>query len=345
MVTLDSRMLDISQLPAPTCDVLASDRILAMERARQTSQKWRVYRSDAHFDETATMSLFLYPYAPAERVEIAILFNTIGFFFDDAMGHDKHEGALQLDKGLFVAKLKKALSDPAHLQIDTNDLLTAQMLSVAGDFVQLVYSQSNLDFTKRFRDSTLQHWHTSFDIADQYTSLKDFILIRRQTGGMFPTMDMIEFAYDRYLPAPLYNLPKVQEALNALADIGGLSNEIFSYPKEVMEQGAKLNFVSVIQHIYQCDLETAVCNAIEYVNQRTQDFNGYCDALLDEAATMPSDESDLMRWYVGAMQDMAWASYAWQMYTERYNHPRHVFGDKRAERHFQERFNNVLEPA
>lgn len=337
MEALHSSLLSISQLSGPSDLVLAPDRIIAVENVRETAKAWGVYRSDAHFDEAVSMSLYLYPYAPAKRLEVVMLFNTIGFFFDDGMGHDRHQGAIQVDKTFFVAKLSKALRDPQQVLIETSDIVTARLLEVAGNVLKLVYDQSNLEFTQRFRDGTLNHWKTSFGISDYYPSVEDFILIRRQTSGMYPMINMLEFAYDRYLPVHLYTLPSVQGALETLVDIGGLSNEIFSYPKEVMEQGAKMNFISVIQQSYQCDLMTAIYEAIEYVNQRSREFNAYCDAIALDAQSLPQEEAELLLWYVEALQDIAWASYAWQMYTERYNHPQHIFSDKRADRIFKER--------
>jgi hypothetical protein len=307
-----------------------------MERARQTAKEWRVYRSDAHFDETASMSLFLYPYAPAERVEVAVLFNAIGFFLDDGLGHDKHHGALQANRHEFVQWLSEALSNKRQTNIESHDPVAGHLLSVASRFLRQVYEMSNPEYTNRFRDATLQHWQESFSLEDDYTSIENFIIIRRRMGGMYAMMEMIEFCYDRYLPPTLRYHPLMEQALEHLADIGGLSNELFSYPKEVMEQGAKLNFVSVIQHVRECELEVALHEAVAYINQATRDFQSTCRALVALASEPPPEEQALIRWYVEAMGDVAWASYAWQMYTERYNHLEHIFTEKRLARSFKE---------
>lgn len=336
MIPFSSRALLISQLPKPSVSVMAPHRLLAIENARITAKEWGVYRSAAHFDETSSMSLFLYPYAPVERVEVAVLFNTIGFFLDDGLGHDKHYGSIVANRGEFVSWLSKALSNPRELQINAVDPMASHLLRVAFKLLNRVYEMSNGDYTRRFRDSTLEHWQESFSLEDKYTSIENFILIRRRMGGMYAMMEMIEFCYDRYLPDDLRHHPLMEQALEYLADIGGLSNELFSYPKEVIEQGAKLNFVSVIQHVRDCELEQALQEAIAYINQATRDFNASCQELLAAAKESRLPGSEMVEWYVGAMRDVAWASYAWQMYTERYNHEEHLFTEKRYERRFKE---------
>lgn len=317
----------------------------ASAQAYEMTKQMGMLLDKDHFDETVSMSMNLWPYTDKDRLALMMVFNAVGFNFDDTMGHDKHNIEQQFDKLGFVSRLRRVVADPSSgaelMQEAAASVKESHLALAAMKFFNMVEAKSNPDFARRFIQSTLIHWEVSFEI-DDFTpdSLDQFIAIRRKTSGMEPTRDLIEMASDSYLPDEIKDkVEGLREAMEALDDIGGLSNELSSYPKEVITQGAKLNFVAVIQSLKGLDAYEATRFGMKFIGYRHAEFNRLIAQIKQNGYDqIPSEYHDALSNYLIGMEQMVWASYEWQANrTVRYKHPEHIFEDLRSdERKYKE---------
>ncbi len=278
-----------------------------------------------YFDHV-TMSAYLWPYASREALRAATFFNVIGFYIDDTIGSD-----IRHSHGLDIDALRGVVANKA-LNIMLRGLIPAspdKYDRAFMDFYQMILELSDAPFGARFFPVLFEHWRAAtrnYEANGPYTgTVEEFIPIRRLTGGMFPTILMIELAKQQYMPAWLpARVPSLSTAIDALADIGGLSNELFSYAKEVLYEGTTLNLLPIIQR--QAGDESAVWaahEAIALVNGCYELFRLAVQDVLAEASQIEEpakreQAETFLKAFVDGMWDQVAASYHWQMEANRY---------------------------
>lgn len=136
--------------------------------------------------------------------------------------------------------------------------------------------------------------------SDQY------VYVRERVSGMYPTVDLLEFASERYLTPAQIAHPVTQRLRLTTARVGCLTNDLFSYEKEVAQNGLLLNLVAVLQQ--RMPFEHAVASAMAYINDQTRDF---LDAAKDADGLLPP-------FYLEGLKYQLAATWFWQMSTNRY---------------------------
>ena len=145
---------------------------------------------------------------------------------------------------------------------------------------------------------------------------------------MYLAIHLTEYCYGCYLtPELMKRVPSLQKAIDMCNDIGGLSNDIFSYPKE---SHSKLNLVNSFLVLGQCTgLQEAIQAAIGYVNQCHKDYDAAIEGVHLEVQSLAANDRAVVLKFVDGLHAILSASYHWQMVTQRYRHPDHILKDLR----------------
>ncbi|MBB4893463.1 germacradienol/geosmin synthase [Streptomyces olivoverticillatus] len=100
----------------------------------------------------------------------------------------------------------------------------------------------------------------------------DYIEMRRKTFGSDLTMTLSRFGHGKTLPPEVYRSRPVQALENAAADYACLTNDVFSYQKEVEFEGEVHNAVLVVENFFNCGRTEALGIVSDLMRSRMREF-------------------------------------------------------------------------
>ncbi|WP_036569724.1 terpene synthase family protein [Nocardia sp. BMG51109] len=278
----------------------------------------------AHYN---SMTPYLHPGAvTAERMTIIGMYNAILFWLNDTVGREKfrhlapdaQRGAGIAVDGLCLLLEKQRMSpDPTSPEI------------AAAEFLKLLAADAEPRWLQRFLDSTADHLRTA--IRDQNArarkgllSIDEYIDLRARVSGMYPAVALCEFGRDDYLPwrriadaglkADLVRLRRLA------VDIGALMNDMFSFEKECIIDGADFNLVPIcLLNAPGETLAGAVEQAGRIVRERFTEFRLLRERVDDRCAGLPDPAlAAQVRAHVVDLVGCVQATWVWQNVTRRY---------------------------
>lgn len=257
-----------------------------------------------YYDNYASMSAYLYPDAPASRViDITVFFNIL-YFVDEVYGEDSSN----LDS---VPDSKSLLSIWLDADLDKDIPYLKKIESGMHTLKKKMIHNSNLKFITKLENTLkahLKHVAEPFD----YRTVDEYIKSRVYFSGMELSIDMIEYAYDEYTDKFDFEITKRLKKLKWLcSEIGALSNDIFSYPKE---KHSRFNLVNAI--LFATDIgsiEESITEGIVLVNKKHTEFK-----LLTNQLKNKYNRNTALINYLMRLEDIISGSYHWQINTGRY---------------------------
>lgn len=180
-------------------------------------------------------------------------------------------------------------------------------------------------FYRAVRDMTESWlWELENQMQHRIPDPVDYIEMRRKTFGSDLTMSLSRLALGEEVPPEVYRTRSMIQLEASASDVGCLTNDIFSYQKEVEFEGEVHNCVLVIQRFLDCDKDRALGVASELMASRIRQFEHivatelpvvFDDFDLDEA------RRDKLNRYVGRMQQWMAGVLRWHIAVERYKEP------------------------
>jgi len=264
-----------------------------------------------------TMSAYLFPTASVQRLVTLGTYNNFLFFIDDQFDrHAKEE--INHEEEIYMRKvfdncanilLNGHIPSGSHILYDTCIDLRKQFLSHTSELWLQRLVTSNLAHLKA---ST----HTIEDIINSNADVvQGYINLRLLDAGMHPTIDGLEFARDIMLSDEIINSEYLRDMREIVSKIGALSNDLFSYTKEIVHTESRFNLVCVLEDYGGYSFEHAVMKSIEIVNEsidqfyaKTQQIPKWDDKQINKDVAI----------YVEGLRDIVIACWHWQISTNRY---------------------------
>lgn len=290
------------------------------------SEALNIQLGKASYAAHTSMTAFLYPKSGRYRIVLVNIFYDLLYYIDDLFGEDI-EGS--------------NTSEQPNLQELMNIWLTGH---INGDYYQNIHSlriKSVCTAMQWVRTKLLQTCEPPFfkklskllfeHLRDQlrpnaYTDIPSYIALRRNFSGMYVAIHLTEYCYGCYLTTDiLQKVPSLQVAIDKCADIGGLSNDIFSYPKEKHSKFNLINSFLTLKKVKT--LEEAIKSSIDLVNECHNDFDEALSKIQLEAQTLPDTERTKVLEFIEGLTSILSASYHWQLITQRYRHNEHILQD------------------
>ncbi|MFE0102561.1 germacradienol/geosmin synthase [Streptomyces sp. NPDC059009] len=100
----------------------------------------------------------------------------------------------------------------------------------------------------------------------------DYIEMRRSTFGSDLTLSLARLGHPVGIPPEVYGSGPVRNLENAAIDYATLTNDLFSYQKEIEYEGELHNGVLVVQNFFGCDYPTAVGVIDDLMRSRMSQF-------------------------------------------------------------------------
>ncbi|HEX8535941.1 MAG TPA: terpene synthase family protein, partial [Cystobacter sp.] len=155
--------------------------------------------------------------------------------------------------------------------------------------------------------------------------LESYIEQRALDSAVYTAEDLVEFAEPgQELPEELFRLPLVQRLRLLCARVVALTNDLFSFEKEVLWHRNPNNFVHVLRVNQGLGLREAIFTAIDIINADTDAFVA-CEELLQ--ASRLADPRLLG--YVEGLKAWIRGNVHWSLVTGRYSSPTSPFPELR----------------
>lgn len=319
--TFNSQQLTISKLKLNHHEamegILSATARLSKELNIQIDQSYAAH---------TTMTSFLYPKSGKYKVVIVNILYDLLYYIDDLFGEDI-EGANQEDKPS-LTELMYIWQTGKINSVYYNEL-TSEKVKVVCTAMQWVrnklFQSCEPAFFKKLSWLLFEHLRDQLK-PDAYQSVEEYILLRRNFSGMYVAIYLIEYCTGRYLTNEmLEKVPSLQKAIDLCADIGGLSNDIFSYPKE---SHSKFNLVNSFDVLNETKtLNEAIQKAIDLVNTCHADFDIAVKQIHAEISGLTVEEKTTILQFTDGLKSILSATYHWQFVTERYRHDNHILED------------------
>ncbi len=182
------------------------------------------------------------------------------------------------------------------------------------------------DWRRRFTTSTHNlmvesMWELRNISEDRIANPVEYIEMRRRVGGAPWSANLVEYAVGGALPERLAGLRPLRVLRDTFADAVHLRNDLFSYQREVAEEGENSNAVLVFERFLDIDTQPAAELVNELLTSRLQQFE---NTALTEVPAMfaghavPPDEQALVGRYVKGLQDWQAGGHEWHARSSRY---------------------------
>jgi len=149
----------------------------------------------------------------------------------------------------------------------------------------------------------------------------EYIQVRRRVGGAPWSANLVEIAVGAELPDRFAATRPMRVLSDTFADAVHLRNDLFSYQREVEEEGENSNAVLVFERFFDTSTQRAAELVNEVLTSRMQQFEdtalGEVPALLAEHAATPGEQL-AVGGYVKGLQDWQSGGQEWHARSSRY---------------------------
>lgn len=269
----------------------------------------------------SSMSDYLYPRASVERLITIKLFNDLLYYIDDS--YDKDSPYMQPHS---KAELKAVFMDCVAILLGGEAPNRQHKLYAPCIEIGRRFSSEPQSFVRRLVSSTFSHLETcTYNLNDCVSSpnysIDNYITDRCVDGGMFPAIQMIEYANNTYLAEETLTSALIEEMVELVAKIGTLANDLFSYEKEVIDECSRFNLLWVFMNKENLSFDEAVDASMRLIN-------GYVDQFIDAEQRFSASKNRLGKMsqsFVLGLREQVIATWHWQLSTNRYRSERSPF--------------------
>jgi germacradienol/geosmin synthase len=186
------------------------------------------------------------------------------------------------------------------------------------------------DWRERFAESTRNLLNESiWELANigrgRVANPVEYIEMRRKVGGAPWSAGLVEHAVGAEVPARIAATRPMRVLKDAFSDAVHLRNDLFSYRREVGDEGELSNGVLVLEHFLGCTTQEAADAVNDLLTSRLQQFEhtvfGELGPLFVEHAIDPLTAAGVLA-YVKGLQDWQSGGHEWHLRSSRYMNER-----------------------
>ncbi|WP_037906134.1 terpene synthase family protein [Actinacidiphila yeochonensis] len=282
---------------------------------------WEESDLDSH--DYALLCAYTHPDASGPELDLVTDWYVWVFFFDDHFldifkrTQDMAGAREYLDRlpAFMPVDLSEEVPEPAN-QVEAG---------LADLWARTVPSMSE-DFRRRFHDSTralLEEslWELSNINAGRVANPVEYIEMRRKVGGAPWSANLVEHAAGAELPARIAGSRPLRVLRDCFADGVHLRNDLFSYQREIEEEGELSNAVLVLERFLGLGPQEAAERVNDLLTSRLHQFEHTAftevEPLFDRFAVSPEERLAVFA-YVKGLQDWQSGGHEWHMRSSRY---------------------------
>ncbi|NML23501.1 hypothetical protein HHL16_21655 [Pseudoflavitalea sp. G-6-1-2] len=308
---------------------------LLVDVVKEFGERFNIWLPNArHY---VTSALFLFPDADYQRATALVKNLATDYFLNDTMGREIYKylskeqqmGAKELIGR--ITSLDEELSTiPAALGIE---LANVEMLKEIRDISPLPWF---MEFLKLYLyHIEVTHKDCSAAALGYMPTVEEYISMRNHTSGMPHIIALAEYSDNRFLDwnwlADMKLDAHLRRIHRAVALFGCLTNDLFSFEKEVIDRNADPNLVmAVAMNNPEMSFEEIIRFSAGIVKNVLTDFLSLTERIYERIKNLPtSEESETLRIHMGTMEKIVQASWMWQVYTKRYKREQSIWTETR----------------
>ncbi|HYZ07196.1 MAG TPA: family 2 encapsulin nanocompartment cargo protein terpene cyclase [Pseudonocardiaceae bacterium] len=177
--------------------------------------------------------------------------------------------------------------------------------------------------TKNLLDESL--WELANINESRIPNPIEYVEMRRKVGGAPWSANLVEHAAGAEVPAGIAATRPMQVVRDTFSDGVHLRNDLFSYQREVEDEGELNNGVLVFERFLGCDTQQAADTVNDLLTSRLQQFEHTAltevPPLFEEHGVDPKSRLDVIA-YVKGLQDWQAGGHEWHMQSSRYMNDR-----------------------
>jgi hypothetical protein len=296
-----------------------------------------------------TMGAFLHPLGPSEFVRddhesplfdrlVAILKTyALLFYFDDRIGNDRLKfvppgqktGKIQ-EQYIILSGLTQLFRTPVK-ELSTLAPPAHHAVAATLDVLRELQRLSDPTWFQNFFISLQKHLAAALTPHNhQHYTYPEFQVVRNDVAGMWLSVEFCELASGLYVDwkhIPLHVGVIFTEISQRAAWIGSLSNDLFSFHKEVILSLDGFNVIPIlILNNHASNLMNAIWEAIRLTKVEIVAFEksvAGARQVLNSASSRSIDSAQrvALHAYIRQAEAIVHASWAWQLATDRYTNP------------------------
>ncbi|MFE7562135.1 germacradienol/geosmin synthase [Kitasatospora sp. NPDC057500] len=282
---------------------------------------WTQGDLDAH--DYGLLCAYTHPDASAEALSLVTDWYVWVFFFDDHFlevfkrTNDREGGKAYLDRlPLFMpADPDAAVPEPANpVEAGLADLWRRTVPSMGEDW-RVRFAES----TRNLLNESL--WELANIGAGRIANPVEYIEMRRKVGGAPWSAGLIEYAAGAQVPAAVSGSRPLRVLMDAFSDAVHLRNDLFSYQREVEDEGELSNGVLVLEKFLECTTQQAADAVNDLLTSRLQQFESTVLTELPQLFAdtgLDPDGCARVLAYVKGLQDWQAGGHEWHLRSSRY---------------------------
>ncbi|QDY75281.1 terpene synthase family protein [Streptomyces qinzhouensis] len=282
---------------------------------------WEERDLEAH--DYAGLCAYTHPDCDADVLSLVTDWYVWVFFFDDHFlevfkrPHNRAGGRIYLDRlaAFMPPGPDDGMPDPAN-----------PVEAGLADLWQRTVPFMSPHWRARFSESTRNllnesDWELANINEGRIANPVEYIEMRRKVGGAPWSAQLVEFAAGAELPGSVARSRPLRVLTETFADAVHLRNDLFSYQREVEDEGELSNGVLVLETFLGCTTQEAAETVNDLLTSRLQQFENTAltevPALCLERGLGPGEVAAVGR-YTKGLQDWQSGGHEWHLRSSRY---------------------------
>nr|ABU93239.1 sesquiterpene synthase 2 [Phormidium sp. P2r] len=282
---------------------------------------WDERKFDAH--DYALLCAYTHPDTPGTELDLITDWYVWVFFFDDHFLEIYKRSQDMVGAKAYLDRL------PAFMPIFADETPPVPTNPVERGLLNLwartVFTKS-VEWRRRFFAST-KHlldesmWELANINQDRIANPIEYIEMRRKVGGAPWSADLVEHACFVEVPAKIAATRPMRVLKDTFADGVHLRNDLFSYQREVEDEGENSNCVLVVEKFLNISTQDAANLTNDLLNSRLYQFENTAVTelpfLFEEHGVDPVERVNVLL-YIKGLQDWQSGGHEWHMRSSRY---------------------------
>ena len=273
----------------------------------------------------ATMCAYTHPDCDGPTLDLITDWYTWVFFFDDDfLENFKYSRDLPAARA-YIDGLERYMTGP---EADAEEAPEPANAAEAGlrDLWARTVPHMSADWRRRFTTSTHNlmvesMWELDNIDAGRVANPIEYVQMRRRVGGAPWSANLVEYAAGAEIPDRFAHERPMRVLSDTFADAVHLRNDLFSYQREVQEEGENSNAVLVFERFFDCPTQRAADLVNDVLTSRLQQFETTAltevPALLADRGGTPPEQAAVAA-YVKGLQDWQSGGHEWHARSSRY---------------------------